>query len=283
MVLAGCFKTASNNHRVNKPHNSHEFENSKISYAKTESPRITRFWNHSSCSSPPKQHLPRTRNSNNLGLKKGASLFFSEKDKSEIGCILKGEMGIDAETTKPESWSGMSRSESLKLAHDEKLSRRAVSEGRLQVKAMRGQTLNVCGGCWALPPRADMGVDLEGVLNSKVNHDALLVVENSQTFDDFWTVRPDVLAGMEGLNPLVLYRGDARGGARADAVNALIEHTSLPIYAFVDYDPAGMVIAAGLPRLDHVVSLALPEMEKLIRKHGITDRFLVSSPINYAT
>lgn len=210
----------------------------------------------------------------NLGLEKSASIVFTERDKAEIGKILKGEMGIEAETTTPESWNNLSRSQSLNIAQDEKLSRRAVSTGRLRVKAIPGRAVSVCGGCWNLPPRTDLGVVLEAVLGSKIGHDALLVVENGETFDDFWAVRPEVLAGMEALNALVLFRGDAEGGARADAVNALIEHTVLPVYAFVDFDPAGMVIAAGLPRLDQVLSPTLSELETVIRAHGITKRYL---------
>lgn len=209
-----------------------------------------------------------------LGLRKGASIVFTERDKTEIGRILKGELGIDAATTKPESWAGRSRSESLRLARDEKLSGRAVSEGRVQAKAMQGKTLRVCGGNWALPSRTDLGVDVVSVLDSEIGHDALLIVENRQAFDDIWSVRGEILCGLEGLNPLVLYRGDAQGGARADAVNALIEHASLPVHAFVDFDPAGMVIASGLPRLNHVLSPAGSILELLVSKHGITDRFI---------
>ncbi len=211
----------------------------------------------------------------NLGMMQGASLAFSENDKTEIGRILHGEMGIDPATTTSASWKQLDRAQSLGLAHDEKLSGHSVGAGRLRLKTLAGQPLQVAGGNWRLPSRADLGLDLEAVLGSRIGHDALLVVENLQTFEDIHEVGTDVTGGLAGLNPLVLYRGDAQGGARADAVHALIERTTLPVYAFVDFDPAGLVIASGLPRLDQVLSPEFVKLEALIRTSGITQRYLV--------
>lgn len=210
----------------------------------------------------------------NLGMMQGASLVFSEKDKTEIGRILQGEMGIDPATTTSSSWKQLDRAQSLGIAHDEKLSGYSVGAGRLRLKTLAGQPLQVVGGSWTLPSRVDLGLDLEAVLDSRIGHDALLVVENLQTFDDVHKVGTDVMGVLAGLDPLVLYRGDAQGGARADAVHALIERTDLPVYAFVDYDPAGLVIASGLPRLDQVLSPELVKLEALIRTSGITKRYL---------
>lgn len=210
----------------------------------------------------------------NLGMKQGASLVFTEEDKREIGRILQGEMGIDSVTTTSESWKHLGRAQSLQLARDEKFAGRSVGAGRLRLKTLPGHKLHVAGGSWDLPCRADLGLDLAAVLGHEISHDALLVIENLQTFDDIHNVDADVMDSLPARDPLVVYRGDTQGGARADTIHALIESTILPVYAFVDYDPAGLVIASGLPRLDKVLAPSLQDLGALIQMHGIAKRYL---------
>lgn len=210
----------------------------------------------------------------NLGRKQGASLVFTEEDKKEIGRILQGEMGIDPTTTTSESWNYLGRAQSLQLARDEKFAGRSVGAGRLRLKTLPGHTLNVAGGSWNLPLRADLGLDLEAVLGHKIGHDALLVIENLQTFDDIHDVDVAVMDSLPARDPLVIYRGDTQGGARADAIHTLIQSTTMPVLAFVDYDPAGLVIASGLPRLAKVLAPSLQDLGALIQTHGIAKRYL---------
>jgi hypothetical protein len=210
----------------------------------------------------------------NIGQIRGASLVISARDKAEIALLLKGKMGIDAQTTYANSWNGLTRGEGLNLAKDEKLAGGAVGEGRLQVKALRGRDLSVCGRQLALPDEADLGLPLEGVLGSPIQHDGILIVENKQTFNDIWHVHENLLASRGALNPLVVFRGDAEGGSRVDAVHHLISETDIPVYAFVDFDPTGMVIASALPRLDSVVCPDLGELSGLLKAHGLAERFM---------
>lgn len=210
----------------------------------------------------------------NLGLKKGASIHFSAADKCEIGLILHGEMGIDPITTTHDSWDSLDRAQSLRLSHNEKLSGRTIGLGRLRLKSLSEHSLCVAGGCWQLPMGGDLGVSIDAVVDSDIGHNAFLIVENLQTFQDIHLVDTRVMNALTGLNPLVLYRGDPQGGARADAVHSLIERSVLPVYAFVDYDPAGMIIAASLPRLDKILAPDLHELFTLIRDNGIVNRYL---------
>jgi hypothetical protein len=209
----------------------------------------------------------------NLGKKQGKSLIFTEAHKEEIGRILKGEMGIDPATTLPDSWRQLDRAQSLLFARNEKFAGRPVGFGRLRVKALSGRILKIAGKQWNLPSRSDLGLDLEMVLEHEIGHDALLIVENLQTFDDIHNVDARVMGSLSAREPLVIYRGDNQGGARADAVHALIENTTLPVHAFVDYDPAGLLIASGLPRLDRILAPPLLDLGALIRKHGIVERY----------
>lgn len=213
-------------------------------------------------------------NEYNLGVRQGSSLVFTDANKVEIGQILKGELGIDPATTTADSWKSLGRAESLMLAKDEKLTSRTVGDGRLRVKALPGRVLQVAGGGWLLPDRADLGIDLAAVLEREIGHDALLIVENLQTFDDIHTVGPEVMGNLSANDPLIIYRGDTQGGARADAVHALVSGTGLPVIAFVDFDPAGLVIASGLPRLDMVLAPPLQQLAEIIQARGIAKRYL---------
>ncbi len=210
----------------------------------------------------------------NLGVRQGGGLVFNDAHKAEIGRILKGELGIDPATTTADSWHGLGRAESLMLAKDEKLTGRTVGDGRLRVKALPGRVLQVAGGSWSLPDRADLGMDLNAVLGNEIGHDALLIIENLQTFDDVHIVDSKVMGNLSAHDPLVIYRGDTQGGARVDAVHALVSGTGLPVIAFVDFDPAGLVIATGLPRLDMVLAPPLRDLAEIIQARGIARRYL---------
>lgn len=210
----------------------------------------------------------------NLGLRKGSSMLFDEKAKAEIALLLKARAGVDAGTATPKTWAGIGRAESLNLAKDEKLAGGVVDEGRIRVKALRGRSVSVCDRQLPLPAGGDLGIEVEMVLGAAILHDGILLVENKQTFNEIWDVEEGLLLSSDFSNPLVLYRGDAESGARADAANRLITSTSVPVHAFVDFDPAGMVIAAGLPRLDKLVSPDLTELVRLLDDRGLSDRFL---------
>ncbi len=210
----------------------------------------------------------------NLGVQHGNYLIFNSTHKAEIGRILKGEMGINPVETTLDSWNGLGRAESLLIAKDEKLSKRTVGVGRLRVKALPTNRLEVAGGSWYLPDNADLGVDLETVLKSRISHDALMIIENLQTFHEIHMVESQVMNNLQASNPLVIYRGDTQGGARVDAVHALVDRTKLPVIAFVDFDPAGMIIATSLPRLDAILAPQLQDLAKIIHDRGVASRYL---------
>ena len=84
----------------------------------------------------------------------------------------------------------------------------------------------------------------------------------------------DVMVNLPAYDPLVVFRGDAQGGAQVEAVHALVKHTELPVFAFVDFDPAGLLIALNLPRLNEVLAPPLQNLEEAIQSQGITSRYL---------
>lgn len=94
-----------------------------------------------------------------------------------------------------------------------------------------------------------------------VTADVLLVVENLESMR--WIERTRFInAG--GRNVLAVYRGDSQFN-NAD-VKTLLGLRTEAVWAFTDFDPAGLWIAASLPRLSRLV---LPEpavLEALVRK-----------------
>jgi hypothetical protein len=78
--------------------------------------------------------------------------------------------------------------------------------------------------------------------------DRLLVVENLETFRE---IERYGCVGCAALNVLVVFRGD-RGLSAADS-NSLLQIRSEPVWAFFDFDPAGLGMASGLPRLERLI------------------------------
>ena len=75
-------------------------------------------------------------------------------------------------------------------------------------------------------------------------------------------------------------RPNGGGGseARADASQSLLKTLNRPVWAFVDYDPAGLVIAATLPGLQGIIAPEATVLAELLEKHGLEDRYRTQLP-----
>ncbi|QCB46942.1 hypothetical protein [Hydrogenophaga sp. PAMC20947] len=81
-----------------------------------------------------------------------------------------------------------------------------------------------------------------------VRADALMVVENLESFRFLERNRwLDYL----GKDVLAIFRGD--NGLRADAALKVIEARKEPVWAYFDFDPAGLGMASRLPRLERLL------------------------------
>jgi hypothetical protein len=78
--------------------------------------------------------------------------------------------------------------------------------------------------------------------------DRLLLVENLETFRE---IERYTWIGAAGHNVLVMYRGD-RALSVADSMQ-LLQARGEPVWAFFDFDPAGLGTASGIPRLERLV------------------------------
>ena len=89
-----------------------------------------------------------------------------------------------------------------------------------------------------------------------VKAEVLLVVENLESFRFLERNR---WIDYQGMDVLAVFRGD--NVFKANAAMSLITSRAEPVWAYFDFDPAGMGMASGLPRLER---LLLPEDEALI-------------------
>ncbi len=90
----------------------------------------------------------------------------------------------------------------------------------------------------------------------EIRADVLLVVENLESFRFLERNR---WIDYQDLAVLAIFRGD--GAFRANLVSRLLEASSAPVWAYFDFDPAGLGMAAKLPRLQRVL---LPEADALV-------------------
>ena len=89
---------------------------------------------------------------------------------------------------------------------------------------------------------------------TRISCQRLMLVENLETFRELDAYR---WIDYEGLSVLVIYRGDVHLSPSAPRECILARQE--PIWAFVDFDPAGLVIANALPS-ERVQRVVLPDM-----------------------
>lgn len=207
-----------------------------------------------------------------VGYRQGRFYCMRPADKDTIAQLLRAE-GITPDTAH-DAWKGSTRADALALGNDEKLALQPVKRRRIAVKALRpGMHLDIGTGPITLLPKCHLDVDYDQV--ALAGHDWLIVVENWEAFDEIHLAAEHL--PFPGVAPLVVWRGDA-SGTRADAMLAWISTLWQPVAAFVDYDPAGLVIASGLPRLETIVAPPLPRLQKLVRARGLHGRFQEQLP-----
>ena len=203
-----------------------------------------------------------------VGTITGSYFCMTPVQKQTIRSLLVS-IGVDPET-KPDAWSGLTRTEALKLGNNEKFAQEPVKIRRVAVKSLRPTmpiTLN--GHSVYLPARCHVEVDYAEI-GEMSWHDWIIVVENWESFNAI-DVAADKLS-FPGQNPLVVWRGD-KDSVRSNDMLAMIRGMTQPVAAFVDYDPSGMVIARALPRLAHVVAPPLDVLAEMM-KNGLTDRYM---------
>ena len=201
------------------------------------------------------------------------AIRLSDADKTKIRSILLSE-GIDPGTA-PDAWRDLSRANALKLGNNEKFTVAPVKRRRLAIKALRPTLpLSIFSNPIHLPAGCHIDADSTAALPS--GHDWIVVVENWESFERIHVAAEQL--EFPGQNPAVVWRGDASTTRAGDMLDWLSEQ-SLPVAAFVDYDPEGLIIARSLPRLAHIVAPPLDALRaRLQGNEGLRDRFMAQLP-----
>ena len=191
-----------------------------------------------------------------IGRTKGAGLLFDAEDKARIGELLAAE-GIAADIS-PDVWDGIARAQALRSGAGREVRRRPRSSARrVAIKTLPGRPLCLAGQALLLPPVLSSGRRRPRDSPASSPTAASCLVENWESFDRIHDTDLDLSPA--GENPLVLWRGDS-SDTRADHALALLRTLGVPVWAFVDYDPAGLLIAAALPGLAGII---VPPPERL--------------------
>jgi hypothetical protein len=195
-----------------------------------------------------------------LGITRASKIYYGEQDYSRAAKILQ-ELGITG--LRPETASRRDRAGFGALS--EKFRARAVSKDFVAVRPVSAGVV-LEGRELVLPAEGFLTVRLDTVLSAGAS--TLLLVENLESF---------VRVGLQdwlGAPPatLAIWRGGTLHSP--GAVNRLLEQSTLPVWAWFDFDPAGLEMASRLPRLAHLVVPSETQIENLERaRHGNRSRF----------
>lgn len=132
----------------------------------------------------------------------------------------------------------------------EKAGTLAPHQDSIAVKAAHGRC--ECNG-YPVPAVGYQVITLEQA--REIRADVLLVVENLESFRFLERNR---WIDYQELAVLAIFRGDSV--FKADVVSSLLAASTVPVWAYFDFDPAGLGMAAKLPRLQRVL---LPNQEVL--------------------
>ena len=187
----------------------------------------------------------------NLGSVKGNSVHFTEKHKEE----MRGWLTDRGYSLVPVDLKELERSEVLAHTPHEKAGGRAVKHNRISVKALPGKALRLFNEDLHLHEGTHLDVFWPEI--KQVRHDAILLVENYENFIGMHNTFFDF--GGAYASPLIVYRGD-KEESRVDYVLSFLAAQQLPVLAFMDADPAGVLMASRLP---YLVGMVTPSIERL--------------------
>lgn len=209
----------------------------------------------------------------NIGTVMGASLHFSPQDKSQIRALLLKTESIDAATTDPTQWDGLSRIDSLAWGSNEKLTSASVRAQRVAVKHLPGKCLLFNSQILVLPDGCNLDINWSWLAENS-RHQHVLVVENWEAFDRIHYATLDFASA--GVNPLVVFRGSSV--YQQDHVVALLKTLQQPVTAFVDFDPAGLVLAQALPYFSAIITPPLEILCNALAECTNHERYLKQLP-----
>lgn len=187
-----------------------------------------------------------------IGTKRGKSVYFSQKDRDEMRKWLEAK-GFSTERV---DLAGLNRGDRLAVTPNEKAGNETVKLHRISIKTLVGHALILDRKPLTLPEKSHLDVDWRRIVN-QLGHSCVMVVENYESFNRIHESSFRLPA--EYQSPLVIYRGDPYE-SRVNNVLEFLAELKLPVLAFVDADPSGIMIAANLPG---IIGLVTPDLVTL--------------------
>jgi len=179
----------------------------------------------------------------NIGRMDEQFIYFSEADKKKIGEIFKKITGREpAEIKSPKT-----RYEALSFSTNEKTFRGSVRGDTILARPLNPEgLLRVEGGRCQLPcPQSSFTIVASEVLR-RFQIPSVVVVENLECFLHFSRLF-SIDFTKAGREALVVFRGEVAREASTRSLYDFLKKTNAPVFAFVDYDPAGLLLAEKLP------------------------------------
>lgn len=194
-----------------------------------------------------------------LGHLAGRSIGYSAADHAKAAQLLRAH----GQSITPQA-RDIKRAESRRPGLSEKTGSSAPHADSLAIKCGAG----LCTlGDEAIPSIGYCVLTLEQACN--VHADRILVVENLETFRD--------LANASWIdygpwNVLAVFRGDTR--FKGDEVMQFLQERREPVWAFMDFDPAGLGLASQLPRLERLILPGAGSLRSMVERAERRDLYV---------
>lgn len=223
----------------------------------------------------PSQELRHYLADNAFPLASTSQVILGPKARQALIEILERDFAVPP-GTRLADLEGLSRSETLSLTTNEKITRRSVRAARVAVKATPGRALKFCGSEIDLPDGINLDISAEHALHFD-DYDSLLLIENWEAFERLHRLSYDLPVELQGA--LVLYRGQPHGYT-IDAARRFSSNLGKPVHVLPDPDPAGLHLAMTYPGF---AGLALPPPETIrqiiLAGRGVPERYLDQLPM----
>jgi len=182
-----------------------------------------------------------------LGFLAGRSIDFSTSDHEKVCLLLQAYRQSAAPVPR-----NARRSQAQRPGISEKIGTIPPNADSLAMKCAAGRC-TIRGSDQIIGPAGYSVLGLDDALRVEV--DCIMVVENMETFrhiaDQLWI-------DYQQRNVLAVFHGDDR--FKGDEVKHFLLARSEPVWAFMDFDPAGLGYASLLPRMQRLI---LPEASVL--------------------
>ncbi|MDP3799797.1 MAG: hypothetical protein Q8R06_22085 [Polaromonas sp.] len=187
-----------------------------------------------------------------IGVRVGRHHEYSDRDHAQAAQLLANQglslMDLPAGATRAQAVE--------RPGVSEKVGTLAPHADSVAVKTASGRcTL----GMEAIPTSGYSVLTTEQAL--QVSAERVLVVENFETFR--WLARAQWI-DYRGLDVLAVYRGDPR--YKVDEALRLVAARQDPVWAYFDFDPAGLSMSASMPRLERLILPDFEVLSRLVRK-----------------